>query len=195
MPRLSITAQLLFILLPIAALIGVVGVALVVARKHKLRGWAEAAARLGLDHHGDSMSGMLEGCEVAARWVPRGHRNRRQVITTLRVKLADAPPDLHICREGALDAALTLAGGQDLQTGDAAFDQLLRIRAQDPDAALRYLAPPHRRSALLTLHPTSPGWWIEGGHLQLNARGLLSGEQVEQRLRALVHAANHHTHG
>ncbi|MEZ4296230.1 MAG: hypothetical protein R3B70_14760 [Polyangiaceae bacterium] len=65
------------------------------------------------------------------------------------------PVGLLVRREGLIDRARTLLGGQDLRTGDAAFDPAFLVQANDPDRALAALDSADVRALLLELYPGS----------------------------------------
>jgi len=110
--------------------------------------WAEMASRLGLQfypHAGWAASigeiqGVFQGRYIKVFTESRGAGKSRTTYTCVHTWMQ--PPlglGLRLEREGLLSLLGKAFGGQDLKTGDAAFDGPFVVKAQDTDGVLRLL--------------------------------------------------------
>jgi hypothetical protein len=167
-----------------------------------LKEWAEVGQRLGLGPYTESgssggMRGTLRGLPVRVYWEQRGGGKQPYVITVLKVELgADVPIGLAISNEGMFAKASKLAGAQDLQIGDDAFDKTFLVRAADEDEAREHLAPAHRREALLELRSLKgSSYGLADGVIFSELHGIVHGATLEAHLTQLVALARRYIHG
>ncbi len=181
---------LLFLLLPLA--IGAYAAIRIRAQLHDVElHWRYAGEQLGLTCLRSRWStyprleGEVRGLPVTVTTkgrlgVRRGWawelESRQQVDTVIEVELRFAlPGGLALRPQGFLDSLAIAVGAQDVTTGDAHFDQLTRVRADDAAAVRALLAGEALRSRLLAL------WQV-----------LPRAEVADRKVRAKLQGAEHH---
>jgi HEAT repeat protein len=99
--------------------------------------WQEAARDLGLDLHkgsffqGDAIAGRVDGVEVRVDTFRRSQGKSSATYTRIRVRAPGVPGNLSLGNEGFFSSIQKALGGQDIQTDDKGFDELLRIRGDE----------------------------------------------------------------
>lgn len=160
----------------VVAVVFVVAVARTIRRDQAdVAVWKQAAQLLG-DGYESSPPGKLRG-QIGEYpvWVdPWGAEKAGSADMTMYVeyKVWLELPDrsLRIVPHGWLDESLPGVIGRTLDTGDPAFSEAFRAKADDVDGALEFLTS-DRRSALLRLQHEFPKAFLEFERLTLRVRG------------------------
>lgn len=139
-----------FFLLPFALIIGLAAVAIGSYRRRFQR-WLDLGPALGLAPQGEpgawawykdwpDLRGSQGGFDVRVRTYTTGSGKQQTRWTAVEVPAGSrVVADLRVTREGWGTAIAKALGGQDVETGDPAFDPAFRVRAHDPDRARRLL--------------------------------------------------------
>jgi len=163
-----------FIGFAIAIAVGVVAVTVHFARWARAReDWQEVARRLGLAFEkggvlrSDSVTGRLGSRSVRLDRFSRGSGKTRQTFTRVRIDARGrVPRDLTIGPEGFVASIQKAFGGQDVETGDLAFDDKARVRG-DEARSIALLGEAVRRRLLARL----PEFTVRNGEVYYEERG------------------------
>lgn len=180
----------------------------------RLRHWSKVAQDLGLEYsdalgHG-SMRGVLHGIDVEFKEHPDysedtspQNRNPTGRCWSFRARLPDdAPAELSIARERvnvflSEDSKLSkFLKPREVELDDPAFDKTFFIKARDEDEARAYLAPAHRREALMELSGLGAiACGISSGYLTCMLKSSPIDAELEPIIQQLLDIAHHHIHG
>ncbi len=120
-------------------------------RRRTKDAWAAVARERGLELRSGgafarpSMSGIHDGYRVMISVVMRGGGKSRSSYTRYRVHYQELGAAMRLTREMPILSALgRFFGGEDHETGDAAFDDKVVVRAPRPQQTLAYLTRERR---------------------------------------------------
>ncbi len=135
------------------------GVAIAASATAKRRGvvnaaWGSAASNRHLLFKpaellsGPEIVGTLHGCRVRIDTVSRGGDNTKK-YTRFRVEYPwPLGLDLKLTERGTLSGIAAFFGGQDIETGDAHFDERVVVKGADAKGVVRFLTPARRQRIL-----------------------------------------------
>lgn len=113
--------------------------------------WSNVARKLGLSYQAGSLmqermlSGTLDGCVLQVQTFTRGSGKNAKKYTRYRVNYPrPLGIELTITRQGFMSGLTKALGAQDIEVGDANFDQLAMIKGPDPRAVVEFLTPERR---------------------------------------------------
>lgn len=116
--------------------------------------------------------------------------HRDQMYTFLQVQVPhEIGGGFRLKSEGLGAKALKMAGGEDLQVGDAAFDKAFLIQADFPNQMMAFLEPPRVRQALLTLRDKHPNMVFDEHYLSLELYGARSFTRTHKILEDFLQCA------
>lgn len=159
--------------------------------------WSEWARIRGLALSGSypmvELAGTLHGLGVQMvthRYVHRSRRGRRvsykhEVIATPHLPLGD----LTLSREGFFASIGKVFGGQDIVTGDPAFDAAFVVRSANEPAA-RAVLTPAVRAALLDAQRLLGDVHVEAGGVRALRQGTASPDTLDGLFEAVARAAH-----
>ena len=179
-------------------LLFVIGVGFIaVAHNRRMQAqWVEYASARGMQLSGHfpmiQLAGALHGVGVSMvthRHVRHSRRGRRvsythELIATPRMHLGD----LAISREGFFASVGKVFGGQDIQTGNHAFDRAFVIKSQNEHAA-RLVLTPAVMHALLTAQSRLADVFVEAGGVRVIHQGTASPATLDAQLDTLARVA------
>lgn len=152
------------------------------------RAWGEIAAAwgIGFDAPRLRMQGAVRGRQVAIETVAEGER----LFTRVRIALAAAAGvKLGLSRQDGDGFFKRLFRGQDIATGDAAFDAAFVVRGE-PEEAVRARLTPAARAQLLRLLAGDAGMEVKDGALLVSAPApMLAAEALDALLKLAFSAA------
>lgn len=113
--------------------------------------WAKTAKRLRLRYtpggvfSTPTINGTLNGCHVTASIVRKGGGKNRRRYTVCRAEYPKALGiGLRLTREGFLSGVAKMFGAEDIEVGDARFDDDVRVQARSERRLLEFLTPARR---------------------------------------------------
>jgi len=147
------------VLIPVLAILGglvfvggIIALAVVVHRRNIAR-WQALADDLGLTMHGGSafkrpeITGTYRGQPMRIYTYTQGSGKNRHTYTVTAVMLRQPLAlGLRVYREGFFSKIGKAIGTQDIQTGDAAFDDQVMIKGKDEEGVLQVLNPEVRQA-------------------------------------------------
>lgn len=172
-------------------------------RRRRRRAWRHFAGRHALrpvpsDAGSRDFVGTVGGRSVALRQADRGSDSGELgvAVVTVSVGLAGELPDGLRIEPGTPLDPLLAPSDEELPaelaaTGDEAFDARVRVRAADPDAAMRYLSA-ERRRAVLDLLDEYPSAYsgVRRGRVQVAMREVVArADHLEDCLEKLLAVA------
>ena len=169
-------------------------------RSHRPNPWIEVAARLGLRCDlGDGsrpleVTGGLKGHRVHITSFTKRTQGKQK--TFIRVRVSYPGPlglGLRLTREGALSSVARYLGDEDIEVGDAEFDEHVVVKSSDIDQVISFLTPARRLRAhrLLTLYP---GAVIGDCEISCTfSHEWALAERIVTTIRRMVHVARHLT--
>lgn len=180
--------------------------AVVMWLKNKQSAWRRIAGELGMTWTPTTglgagrMQGSVGALDVTIDTVPRGSGDTHEVWTRVTVPHGAALGlGLDLTARRGLTAIRSIFGGQDLPTGDAAFDAEVSIATRDPERALRLLSPELRRAIMtlgdrggeLSLDDTQVRWCSSGvvAHTDTLKSVVRDAARVAQAVRVASQAA------
>lgn len=134
--------------------------------------WAKAADQLDLasgtgGYHGLSMAGTAGELQVLVE----ARKTSDSTVTHYRVGFPPLGMGLQLTRQAGWHGIMKTLGGQDIEVGDATFDDRFVVKANSPEAALRYFTP-QRIAALNTLFDQHPGFSLSNDQLVVETSGV-----------------------
>ncbi len=160
--------------------LAVAGVALAYALKHQQKAdeaWQEAAAALGMrcGQRGlfkkRTIKGHHEGIRVLVDTYTQSHGKSSTTYTRYRVSYPPLGLGLHLKRQGALAGLARFVGFQDIDVGDAVFDEAVVVKGDIPRKVVEFLTPV-RRMKIQRLLRGRPGSEIRDSQIRYRKRGL-----------------------
>ncbi len=169
----------LFIMGGGAFFVGIIALS-VMLHKRNIARWQAMADKLGLTMTGGTMfqrpeiSGTYRGQPVRLYTYTQGSGKNRHTYTCTVVGLnRPLALGLRVYKEGFFSKIGKAVGTQDIQTGDAAFDDRVMIKGDDEDGVLEVLTPDVRR-ALGTLVGKEPGIQLDDSGMKQTNSGFVS---------------------
>ena len=137
----------IFVFIALIAVMAIT-IAIVATRAVRLQ-WAAAAQELGLSIESSSFShprlaGTVDGFDVLVD--VRGSGDNAH--TRYRVTYPPVAPPFELRREGGAQRILRMLGAQDVQLGDASFDEAFLVKTDAPADLAAFLGPARRLSLL-----------------------------------------------
>lgn len=171
------------VLFPIAATAGIFALVFIVSRAQHRRAetaWSQAAADLGLQYTPSGfgtrrqMDGVIDGHVVVVDVVVRGSGKNQSRYTRFRVRYSNKLPlRMRLSRQGFFSGVVKLFGAQDLEVGEAAFDDQVVIKGDDPHRIAAYLTPA-RRSLILRALESYRGIVIDDSRITWERHGVVT---------------------
>lgn len=166
-------------------------------RSHKrtVETWRQVGAELGLNTSVGSgmsrpvLSGSIGGLPVKIDTYTQRSGNSSTTYTRYRVGYPPLGIGLELKREGAFSAITKFFGIQDVEVGDATFDETFVVKTND-QGKLRSLLTPSVRSGLLHFTASYPRSVITDSYIQLTAARFESkGERLKSTAQRMVATA------
>lgn len=177
--------------------IAVIVVALVAGRRYMQNvaaSWSDAAAALGLSFDRPRfgrprLSGVVDGMNVDVDVRVRKSGNSTQSFTRYQIRFPSGGFDFRLTRQTGLSRITQLFGAQDVEVGDATFDDAFVVKTSD-EAQLRALLDGGARGALLRTAAAYSGVVFEDHGVFYEKRGLeTSRDVIVSTVRRLTDAA------
>jgi len=150
------------------------------AQRAKLNeSWARVAHQLGLSlrpadwNRSALLDGAIAGLPVAVDIHKRGSGKSNSIFTRFHLGVPLLPLGLELSREGFLSGISRALGGGDIETGDPAFDDLIRVKGRDA-AAIRAFLTPARRQLIRQFIESHPGATISAKGISWLSRGRMT---------------------
>ena len=159
--------------------------------------WRAAAAELGLDYHGASdwtvgeMSGTIQGIRVSVAKIARGSGKNRSTWTRYTLGYPSHGPAVEMEPSGFFSGWKKMLGmkDEDIIVGDAAFDDAVVVRGDNPDEIRRFLSPARRMGALTVLQQFRYGH-VSENHISAEVSGVVKETQsIVRHVRRLIDIA------
>ena len=179
--------------LVLAIFVGVV----VVARRYMQKiaaAWGEAGQVLGLEYKQQRigrprLSGKIMGLTVEVDIRVQGTGKSQHTYTRYRVWYPQAGFEFSLSRQTRVSRITMFFGSQDVELGDATFDDTFVVKTDSPDRLSRLLQPA-LRGVLMRTAAAYPGARFDHDHVFFEKQGLqASGGVIVSVLRRLVDAA------
>jgi len=167
------------------ALAMMIAIALTISsHRTTLANWAEAAAQLGLDLTGGGtfsfprLDGLIDHYGVSVHRFTKGSGNNQQVFTRFTVGYPTADFRFELSRQTKAGGFLRrMVGRQDVEIGDASFDDAFVIKTVDPDRLSAFLTG-QRRSTLGRLLATYPTLEVTNDSVRVDVRRVIRDPEV-----------------
>lgn len=156
--------------------------------------WVEAAERLGFamvgtGYRGMAMSGSEGALQATVDVYSKSSGQSQSTYTRYRVAFPPLGLGLRLSRQGGWQGILKALGGQDVEIGDAAFDERFVVKADSPELARRFFTP-ERVGALNTLFDRHPGFTLSNDELRFETGGMAKDpERIVTTVNNLMTAA------
>ena len=169
----------------LVALAMMIAIALAISsHRTTLANWAEAAAQLGLDLTGGGtfsfprMDGLIDHYRVSVHKFTKGSGNNQQVFTRFTVGYPTTDFRFEISRQTKAGGFLRrMIGRQDVEIGDASFDDAFVITTADSDQLSAFLTA-ERRSTLGRLLATYPTLEVTNDSVRVDVRKVIRDPEV-----------------
>ncbi|VAX18722.1 hypothetical protein MNBD_NITROSPINAE04-224 [hydrothermal vent metagenome] len=117
--------------------------------------------------------------------IKKGSGNNKTLYSFMKLELKDLPAKINVLPERSIHKVIKIFGYQDIQTGDADFDEKFIVRGENPEQALSYLTP-ERRDTLKKYSMEIPGLELRQGAIYMERRGLIKKmDELEKLFREL----------
>lgn len=174
-------------------------VILVLASQHTKKveaAWSAAARELGFayapgswkSHRG--MHGAIEGRAVEISTITRGSGKHKQTYTRFEIAYGQSLGlGLRLTRQGFFSGVAKFFGGQDIEVGDAEFDENVVVKGRDPRRVIEFLTPA-RRFRIHRILATVANCDIADEQIVAEVPGAMAdGAQIVSNARRLAHLA------
>jgi len=160
-----------------AIAIGVVVFKAVKARARELNeSWGLAAEKLGLSlkpaawNVSPRLDGDIEGYALTVDVHKRGSGQHSTTWTRFRLGVPSLPPGIELKQEGFLSGLTKVFGVQDIEVGDAAFDDKVVVKGHS-ETAVRTFLTPARRVRIRRFFDAYRGAVIDGSGIGWSSQG------------------------
>jgi tetratricopeptide (TPR) repeat protein len=167
-----------FVIIFFVAFFAVVVVLAKVSAEKTREAWSSAARTLGIDFQPSGvfshqrMEGALATGRVLVETFRRGSGKHSHTYTRYRAYYQEPLGlGLRLTREGFFSGLGRFLGAQDIQVGDAAFDNETVVKGQDPEKIVEFLTPA-RRLHIRRAFASFPGLTIDDREVCWESRGL-----------------------
>lgn len=160
------------VLLLIVGVIAAVVFGSVTSRQAMNHSWDRVATRLGVSltpgawNKSPQLAGSVSGYPLSVDIKKRD----KTAFTRFRLGVPDLPAGLKLKSEGFISGISKVFGGQDIEVGDAAFDDRVLVKGTNAEAVRAFLTPPRRREIRRFLD-THSGSVIDGDGISWSRRG------------------------
>lgn len=173
-----------------------IGIAIAARRYtgHVAEAWMAAASTLGLSYEREGfgrprISGTLRGMRVQVDVRVQRSGNNQQTFTRYRVWVPPPGFQFRLDRQTGMSRVTKFFGAQDVEMGDAAFDDAFVVKTDD-EARLRALLTPRLRGALVRTAAAYPGVQYEHDRVSFERRRLeINRDVIVSTMRRLVDTA------